>query len=766
MRKAYLILFLVALASFPVVGIAQGQFDVTESQEKKISKILKSLSLEEKVGQTCQITLDAILKTAEKGGSLEPAQIDEEKLKIAFEKYHVGSLLNVSSHTLSLEEWETILAQIKVAEKKYKLEIPIIYGIDAIHGVNYTIGATLFPQEIGLAATWNRDVALQFGNVVAYESRATGLKWNFSPVLDLGRQPLWSRFFETMGEDPFLCSELGQQIIQGYQGGNQLDDYHVASCLKHFVGYSAPFSGRDRTPAWIPQKYMTELYLPAFERAVKSGAMTLMINSGDVNGIPGHANKHLLTEVLKNEWGFKGFTVSDWEDFIMLQTVHDVSASLQEAIVLAFNSGVDMSMVPYNPQYKEYCELMIKAVCEKQISMERLDDAVRRILRVKMAIGLYDKESATEYPKFGSQEHKEIAKNAALESITLLKNENAILPLQKSAKVLVAGPTANNLTFLNGAWTHTWQGVDTSYNTKGCNTIIQAFENKVGSENCAFSPGAELFFDTGWETTKLLDTKDLEQKAKSCDVIVLCLGEPPATEKPGDIRSLNLSPEQLELAKIAYETNKPVILVLVEGRPRILHPIVDGAAAILQCYLPGDYGADALVDIIYGDVNPSGKLPYTYPKYDGVIEFYDRQRSVDRSGKSNQFDAFDPEWEFGFGLSYTTFSYSELTINKTEITSADSISISVVVENTGAQKGKEVVQLYVSDKKASIVPAGKRLKNFVKIELTPKEKKKVNFTISSKELQFANQNGEWILEPGTFKIEIGGQIVEFELKKG
>ncbi len=764
-KSLFYFFFTFLVACSPFLLFAQTPFELNEEDEKKISKIIKGMSLEEKVGQTCQITLDAILKSTPQGGSLEPAQIDEEKLKLAFEKYFVGSVLNVSSHTLKMDEWKTILDQIKEAEKKYKLQIPIIYGIDAIHGVNYTVGATLFPQEIGLAATWNKDLTKDFAEVVAYEMRATGLRWNFSPVLDLGRQPLWSRFFETLGEDPFLCSELGKQIITGYQGSAKYtDDYHVASCLKHFVGYSAPFSGRDRTPAWIPLKYMNELYLPSFEAAVKSGAMTLMINSGDVNGIPGHANKHLITEVLKKEWGFKGFTVSDWEDFILLESVHDVSSNLQEAIVLGFNAGVDMSMVPNNPQYKEYCETMIKAVCEKEISMDRLEDAVRRILRVKMAIGLYEDKKETEYQKFASTEFKAKAKLAALESITLLKNDNETLPLSKEKTVLVAGPTADNMIFLNGAWTHTWQGADPKYNTEGCNTIRQAVENKIGKDKCLYAEGAKLDLKEGWETTELVDIENYKSNVAKSDVLVLCLGEYPATEKPGDIRSLNLSAEQLELAEIASELNKPIVLVLVEGRPRVIHSIVKDADALVQCYLPGDYGGDALADILYGDANPSGKLPYTYPKYDGVIEFYDRPKSVDRSGKTNKLDAFDPEWEFGYGLSYTTFEYSELKISSPTTTASNPLTISVTVQNTGKRKGKEVVQLYVSDLKASIVPAGKKLKGFEKIELSPGEKKVINFTLDSDNLKFVNANGQWALEPGMFKIEIGKETLEFELK--
>jgi beta-glucosidase len=754
--------FLFLFFCFTTMG--QSAFPVVKDHEKKIKILLKQMSIDEKIGQTCQITLDAILKSNAKGQSIDPPLIDPDKLKSAFSDYKVGSILNVSSHTFSLEQWKIILESIKEAEKQYGLRIPVIYGIDAIHGVNYTVGGTLFPQEIGLAATWNRNLAAQFGGVTAYEARATGIPWNFSPVLDLGRQPLWSRFFETLGEDPYLASELGKQIVEGYQGKSALDAFHVAACLKHFVGYSAPFSGRDRTPAWIPEKYMQELYLPSFKASVEAGAMTLMINSGDVNGVPGHVNEHLMTDVLKKEWGFRGFTVSDWEDFIMLETVHNVGGNLEDAVVLAFNAGVDMSMVPNNPQYIEYCNAMKSAFSKNRISKKRLDDAVARILRVKMALGLFDSQNKVSYPLFGSKEHQEIAYQSALESITLLKNEASILPLTRSKKILIAGPTANNLVYINGAWTHTWQGVDTSFNTKGCLTVLEAFKKEIGAANCLYSKGADLIAINGWEESTLLDTADFLAKAEQVETIVLCLGEMPATEKPGDIRSLNLPKAQLELAQLAYRTGKPVVVVLLEGRPRIIHSIVEGASAIVQCYLPGDYGAKALVDLVFGNENFSGKLPYTYPKYDGVFEFYDHPKSVDRSGKTNQFDAFDPEWEFGYGMSYTKFDYTDVKSSKSVLQMKDSLQISVKVTNTGDRDGKEIVQLYVSDKTASMVPAGKKLKAFEKIDLKSGESKIVNFTLSKKDVAFYNSEKGWIVEPGFFEFQIGNQKVPFEIK--
>jgi len=732
--------------------------------ESKISDLLDKMSVVEKVGQTCQITLDALLERDSFGNAIEPLIIDPKKIQEAIIEYGVGSILNVGGHTLRLDEWEYVMNHVHGPYLDKKSKTPIIYGIDAIHGVNYTIGGTLFPQEIGLAATWNPELALQFGEVTAYETRASGIHWNFSPVLDLGRQPLWSRTFETLGEDPFLASEMGKAIINGYQGENGVDSEHVAACLKHFVGYSNPMSGRDRTPAWIPEKYMEELYFPPFKAAVDEGALTVMINSGIVNGIPGHQNYHLLTEVLKEDWGFEGFAVSDWEDFNLLKSVHRTAKTNKEGIIMAINAGLDMSMVPYGPQYQEYCKLMIEAVKEGSITLERLDDAVRRILRVKLILGLYEKEmnQAKSYTDFGSKKHHEIALNSALESITLLKNED-ILPLQKDQKVLVSGPTSDNLIFLNGAWTHTWQGDNVKFNTQGRFTIREELEQILGAENCLFSQGAELFNINGYEATQLVDIKDFKSKAAQSDVILLCLGEYPSTEKPGDIRSLNLNPEQIELAKIAHETGKPVVLVLVEGRPRIIRDAVENSSAIVQAYLPGDFGAKALSKLLFGEANFSGKLPYSYPKYDGQIEFYDHPRSVDRH-KSDGFTAYDPQWDFGFGLSYTNYEYSNLSFDKSEISQRDSIIVSVTIENTGDMDGMEAVQMYISDHFASLVPNGKTLKSFNKISLKAGEQTTIQFVISHEDLEFVNAEGIWVSELGLFTVSVGELTRDFKLK--
>ena len=744
--------FLSLLFCLLLVKLSYSQNTDAQSQ-KEAKRRLKQLSTEEKIAQTCQLTLDAVLKVDEKGRVLEPLQLDEVKLKEVIKKNGVGSILNVSSHTMDLKTWATITAKVHQFYQFGETKTPVLYGVDAIHGANYVIGGTLFPQEIGLAATWNPALAEEMGKITAYETRASGVPWNFSPVLDLGRQPLWSRYFETLGEDPYLVSKMGEGLVKGYQGKSLDDPYTVLSCMKHFVGYSYPKSGRDRTPAWIPER--------------QAGALSVMINSGDVNGIPGHINHHLITEVLKNRWGFKGFAVSDWEDFRMLHTVHKVAKDQKEAIILAFNAGVDMSMVPYYTTYSEYLKLFKEAVEEGRISKKRLDDAVARILFVKLKLGLYKKQVYNQdlYSKFGSQEFKNAARIAAQESITLLKNDNNLLPFSKSERILLIGEAADNLIFQNGAWTHTWQGVDTAYNTQGALTIRQAFEKQIGAKNLHFEKGYDLSLVDGWETCNLLDVNWLKIEAAMADKIVVCLGEMPATEKPGDIRSLNLPQAYVQLMQELASTGKPIVLVTMFGKSRIVREIEPFGTAIFNAYLPGDYGSEALVDLVYGKENPSGKLPFTYPKYDGVFEQYDYTNAEAKSGKNELNQAHDPQWPFGFGMSYTSFSYTNLKLSKNAMQSEnDFITAEITVTNTGKSKGKETVQWYITDDFASIAPANKRLKGFEKIELNPGESKTVSFKISTSSLEFVGQENKWISEKGSFTVSVGGQKASFELK--
>ena len=728
---------------------------------KKAQRLTSQLSTEQKIAQTCQVTLDALLKTDATGQVIKPIQIDPVKCEKLIADQQIGSVLNVSSHTLDRTTWNTILDLIHAPYKNGKTVAPVIYGVDAIHGANYVVGGTLFPQEIGLAATWNSSLANKMGEITAYETRTSGVPWNFSPVLDLGRQPLWSRFFETLGEDPLLASQMGAELVKGYQGANPAESTRVAACMKHFVGYSLPRSGRDRTPAWIPERIMHELYLPSFKAAVDAGALTVMINSGDVNGTPGHINKYLITDLLKTQWGFKGLAVSDWEDIRMLHTVHKVAASQKEAIIMAINAGLDMSMVPYNGPHEEYLNLFKEAVSEKKISMKRLNDAVTRIIYVKLKLGLYEKQVIpwNEYPKFGSEAFKNEAKNAALESITLLKNENSTLPLKNSDKILLVGEAADNLIFHNGAWTHTWQGEDTAFNTKGALTLRVSLQKELG-QNLIFEKGYDLSNVNGWETCKIENKEKVLQSATQADKIIICLGEMPATEKPGDVKSLNLCDEQQELVKALQATGKPVILVLFFGKPHIIRELEPKSSAILHAYLPGDFGGEAITQIIFGKENPSGKLPYTYPKFDGVVEYYDY---VNSETKTNKLDGkpIDPQWPFGFGLSYTSFSYSNLKIKSSD---NNNFNATIDVKNTGTKAGKEVVQWYITDEYASITPANKKLKHFEKINLQPGESKTVSFNFSKENLKFVGTSNTWIFEPGTFTLHSGNESILFEMK--
>jgi len=739
-------------------------FSLDNNIESRIDSLIETLTIEEKVGQTCQITLDAVLIKDDKGILLEPHQIDQQKLEEALLTYNVGSILNVSNHTFTLEKWREIITNIQNTAKTSNHRIPVIYGIDAIHGATYIQNSTLFPQEIGLAATWDTVHARIMGEITAYETRASGIAWNFSPVLDLGRNPIWSRLFETLGEDVYLTKNMGKSIVKGYQGDGMIDKYHVAACLKHYVGYSAPLSGRDRTPALIPERTMEEYYLPPFKQAIDAGALTVMINSGEVNGIPGHANKYLLTDVLKDKWGFSGFTVSDWEDFINLHTIAQTDSTLKDAIATAINSGVDMSMVPNNPAYKNYCDLLVQLVNEGRVSQSRLDDAVRRILRVKHHLNLFENPISdfSLYSKFGSKEYATAAYNAASESVTLLKNNNDILPLSTQKSILLIGPTANSLNCLNGAWTHTWQGLDTSYNNN-YPTIKDALENKF--KKVSYFEGSKMIMKDGDELdVPSLDLKQAVKAVKSSDVAIICLGELPSTERPGDIFTLDLPKEQQLIVKELSKTGIPIVIVLVEGRPKIVREIEPLSDAIIQVYLPGDQGASAIVDILCGDVNPSGKLPYTYPRYNGVIMHYDYKQSELLNANTWQNDFYNPQWDFGFGLSYTTFEYSNLIISKNKITSTDSLLVKVDVTNTGDREGKEVIQMYIRDHYASISPPLKKLKRFTKVKLDPLETKTIEFTVTEDDLKFYGKENQWITEDGEFTISINALSERFYLK--
>ena len=702
-----------------------------DNMDQFVEALMSKMTLKDKVGEMTQLSID-VLSVGAPYDLKEPHAFDKEKLKNVLVENRVGSILNVGGHAYSKEYWEEIHSTIQdYAKNKKASGIPILYGIDAIHGTNYTLEATLFPQQLGQASTWNLELAERCGAVTAYETRASGIPWSFSPVLDIGRDARWPRLWETYGEDVFLASEMGKRFILGMQGNDVADKTKVASCMKHFLGYSVTLRGKDRGPAWIPERQLREYFVPTFKAAIDQGAKTIMICSGELNGIPVHADKRILTDLLRKDLGFKGLVVTDWEDIGYLVSRHRVAKDFKEAIGLSINAGIDMAMVPMDVSF---VKLLMELVEEGVVSMERVDESVRRILTLKKELGLFEKSfhSYKEFPDFASEKHRKAALQTAEESIILAKNENNTLPLHRKKKVLVVGPSSNSLNVLNGGWTGTWQGDDEKYNTPGKATILQAIENKIGEANVAYPKN--------WETANTAEA----------DVIIACIGEQPYTEKPGDIDDLDLEVAQLKMVEALAKTGKPIVLVVVEGRPRIIRKIADKAAAILVAFLPGDEGGEAFANVLFGGVNPSAKFPITYPKFSNDLLTYDH-KGTDLVRRDFTMNGFDPQFEFGFGLSYTTFVYQNL---KVAIMEKDNIKITVDVTNSGSRKGKEVVQLYVTDEVASITPSVKRLRAFDKKELNPGETKQVIFTINKKELSFVGQDNKWIFEPGDFTFQI------------
>lgn len=717
--------------------------------EKKVTELLSKMTLEEKVGQMTQVTIQVISK--QQGTKDQAHALDEKALEDAVLKYHVGSILNVYDVAHTVQYWHEIITKIQnLANAKTRLSIPVLYGIDAIHGATYTQGATLFPQAISMAATFNKALATQAGTITSREVRASGIPWNFYPVLDVGRQFLWPRFWETFGEDTYLATVMGLNYIQGAQGNDLAASDKVATCLKHYVGYSFPLTGKDRTPAWISERMLREYFLPPFEAAVKAGARTVMVNSSEIDGIPAHSDHHLLTDILKGEMQFTGFVVSDWEDIKRLYTRDHVAASPEEAVKMAVMAGVDMSMIPLD--YSFY-EILLGLVKKGEVPISRIDDAVTRILRVKAELGLFDSALPEKslMSVIGAPEHSAINLKAAEESIVLTQNKNATLPLQKGKKLLVTGPTANMLSSLNGGWTITWQGNEEVLYPKTANTVVKALQNKFGAENVTFSEGTDYARDINTATTVEL--------AKKADAIVLCLGEPAYCETPGNINELEIDTAQLQLAVALSKLNKPVVLVMLEGRPRIIRSLVDRVDAILIGMLPGMRGGDAIANIIAGDAVPSGKLPYTYPKYSGSLFHYD-QKPMEQANENS----FDPQWPFGFGLSYTTFSYANLKLKKNVVTSNDPIEVSVEVTNSGKIAGSESVLLYVRDVVGSVSRPLRQLRGFEKVTLQPGETKTVSFVLKNEDLSFIGRENKRITEPGEFMIFIDKLSQSFTLK--
>ena len=733
------------------LSLALKPIDPTQNQDKidqKVKDLIGKMTLEEKIGQMTQITLQAISKT--QGTKDQLHQLDDAKLEEAIKKYHVGSILNVYDVAHSVDYWQEIITKIQnIATKETRLGIPVIYGIDAIHGTTYTKGGTLFPQAINMAATWNTELAKKEGEITSYETRASGIPWNFYPVMDIGRNPLWSRLWETYGEDVYLASQLGSSYIHGAQGDDLSLPTKLATCLKHYVGYSFPINGKDRTPAWISERMLREYFLPTFEAGIRAGSPTIMVNSAEVDGIPGHANRHLLTEVLRNELNFKGFVVSDWEDIKRLHTRDRMADTPKEAVRLAIMAGVDMSMVPYDFSFYDY---LLELVKEGSVPMWRIDEAVSRILKVKMQLGLFENP----YPnkklaeKFACDDFTNANLDAARESIILVKNQNNILPLSKKIKVLVTGPTANMLSVLNGGWTITWQGNEETLYPQEKNTVLESIQKKIGKENVEYLEG------TGFD--KDINTNEVVAEAVNNDVVVLCLGEAPYCETPGNIADLTLGKVQLNLAEKIIETGKPVVLIMLEGRPRLITAIEPKLNGILLGFLPGMEGGNAIADILFGDYNPDAKLPITYPKYPNGITPYDYKPIENFDGNS-----YDPLWSFGYGLSYTNFSYSNLKISANEINKSDELTITVDVKNEGNISGKEIVQLYLTDVYGSVTRPNKQLKGFQKVFLNPGETKTVLFKLNQNNLSFIGQDNTRIVEAGDFIVTIQNLSQKFHL---
>jgi len=732
---------------------------------KRIEDLLSRMTLEEKVGQMTQLTISMIVS-----GSDQNIRIDPAKLEKAIVRYGVGSILNVADQALTVDKWHEIIWQIQgAATKKTRLGIPVIYGIDSIHGANYVQGATLFPQEIGMAATWNPELMLRAAEITAAETRAAGIPWSFSPVLDLGRQPLWPRFWETFGEDPYLAKVMGVAFVRGLEGTDVGSQDRVASSLKHYVGYSFPLTGRDRTPAWIPENYLREYFLPPFAEAVKSGARTIMINSGEINGVPGHVNRQILTDILRGELGFKGFVVSDWEDIKKLVTIWRIAPDEKEATRMAIMAGIDMSMVPLDYSFADHLIALVK---EGKVPQSRIDEAVRRILGVKFELGLFENPGPNPAlkSKFALPESRQVSLDAARESITLLKNENKILPLSKSAKVLVTGPTADSLLSMNNGWTYVWQGSEESLYPKDRHTIRRAIEAKIGAANVTYVPGTRITRAPGSPSNSTPTDRDEEvdiaaavRAAQNSDVVVLSLGEGSYCETPGNITDLTLPEPQIKLAEAIQATGKPVVFVLVEGRPRIINRIADGAKAILMAYNPSNEGGTAIADVLFGDVNPSGKLPFTYPRTpNGLINYDHKPFETENTGFGNM--AFTPQFRFGEGLSYTTFAYSDLRLSKRTIDANEEITVTVNVTNTGSRAGKEVVMVYVSDLVATLSPPTKRLKRFAKIQLDPSQSRTLTFRLRAEDLSFIGPNNKSLVEPGDFELSIRGLTQRFTLR--
>jgi beta-glucosidase len=731
---------------FPILILLLSQqvFCGAQMTASKIETLISKMTLEEKVGQMTNITIGMVAKETPNG-----IVIDQEKLKDVLINHKVGSFQNVISHAYSLANWHALLNGVqKLNMDESRLKIPMLYAIDAVHGADYTLGSTIFPHNLGLAATRNILLAKQASEITAKEVRASGIRYNFSPVLDAGRQPLWPRLAETFGEDIYLVKQMGLAEIEGYEGKSLRDVNHVATSLKHFVGYSFPQSGKDRTSALIPEITLREFFLPSFQAAIKAGAHTIMVNSAEINGEPVHASKYLLTEVLRNELGFKGVVISDWEDVKKLVERHHVAASYKDAVLLSVEAGIDLCIVPNDLDFSKY---LVELVKENKISMKRIDESVRRILQLKLEVGLFDNPYVEQeaVKNFGLPAYKDIALETARESITLLKNAKNVLPLARGKKILVTGPGANSLTTLNGAWTYTWQGTSSEYFSADQSTILKAMQQR--DPNIVYRKGTD-FLSNGQ------DIADAVEAGRDADYIVVCLGEDAYAETPGNIDDLELPEVQQKLVIELSKLNKPIVAILTEGRPRIIRKIEPLLSSIVMAYWPGSQGGRAIADVIFGDYNPSGKLPITYPRFANAITTYDHKyldEGVERVDPYSYSYEFNPQFSFGYGLSYTTFKYSEIVFSSDTLKANRPIIIKLTVTNTGNMPGKETVEIYSSDLVASITPSVKRLRKFQKVFINPGGEAHLEFVINANDLAFVGRDLKWRTEAGEFDISIG-----------
>lgn len=758
MKKILLSISLLALAYTASANVPIIKSD--PKIEAQVEQTLKKLTLEEKIGQMMELVTD-LFGANDKNGVF---YIDEHKTDSILSRYKIGSILNAPNTCApTAKQWEKYIAQIQKISMK-RIGIPCVFGLDQNHGSTYTQGGTLFPQNINVAATFNREIARRSAEATAYETRAVSVPWTYSPTVDLGRDARWPRIWENFGEDCYLSSEMGKAMVYGFQGEdpNNIDQYHIATSMKHFMGYGVPWTGKDRTPAYISPADLREKHFAPFLAGLQAGALTVMVNSASVNGVPMHANKEFLTGWLKEETGWDGVLITDWADINNLYTREMVAKDKKDALRIAINAGIDMIMEPYSC---DACGYLVELVKEGKIPMSRIDDACRRVLRMKYRLDLFKNptQKLKNYPKFGGEEFAKLALEGATESMVLLKNEGNILPLQHGKKILLTGPNANQMRCLDGGWSYTWQGHRADEFAGKYNTIYEAFCNEYGKENVILNQGV-TYNEKGkyWEENEP-QIQEAVAAAKDADVIVACIGENSYTETPGNLTDLWLSENQRNLVKALAQTGKPVILVLNEGRPRLIADIEPLAQGIINILIPGNMGGDALANLVSGKSNFSGKMPYTYPKEINSLANYDFKKSEEVGTMEGAYDynaKITQQWGFGYGLSYTSYKYSNLKVSQSDFRHGDIIKVSVDVKNTGKVAGKESVLLFSSDLIASIVPDGRRLRAFDKVELQPGETKTVTFELKADDLAFVGWNGKWRLEEGDFKLMIADQSAD------